>query len=411
LYQAYYLAGLIAGRMSQTKKLGYLNGEPGVAITANSMNAHCVGARQIDPNISCYAITMGDWTDERKHQQGAQQLLDFGCDHVISVTGSYVPDLVVSSVYEERGGVYSCGFADDFRVKVGPSVTSSAVYLWSAAFEDIITAHLNGEFTSLRGFVQKGMNGYAVDAAPPSDIVPSDILPLFHEKREELINADEGEEIVFCGEQALEGLPTDVAIDAETGCISQNDVALMGYQMGYMQTLEGEFYFIDLYLKSSDGIYIALIIVISISVIISFIYLILMFKFWHTAVIRVASPIFCIVIFLGAWLQFAAAYLYLQKPTNAICMIPLWLEMVGLTMMLSAICVKNYRLWMMLRNSQKFFPVKVSNAELVFGLSLGLLGMIAILSGFQGMNLFIILIILIFDFLIFDFLIFDFFDF
>ena len=55
-------------------------------------------------------------------------------------------------------------------------------------------------------------------------------------------------------------------------------------------------------------------------------------------------------------------------------MTPIWLEMVGLTIMLSAICVKNYRLYRLCKNSKKFFPVQISNVELIGAMSLGVLG-------------------------------------
>src|SRR3989338_5678306 len=106
---------------------------------------------------------------------------------------------------------------------------------------------------------------------------------------------------------------------------------------------------------------------------------ILFLKYMKTPVIRYASPVFCLAIFIGAWMQFASAYVYLQKPTKNTCMASYWLEMLGLTIMLSAICVKNYRMWRLISNAAKFAVVKISTTELMIVLTLALLGMSAIM--------------------------------
>mmetsp|Transcript_9839 Transcript_9839/g.13232 ORF Transcript_9839/g.13232 Transcript_9839/m.13232 type:complete len:666 (+) Transcript_9839:67-2064(+) len=382
LYQGYYLSGIIAGYMSKTMKIGLLNGQPGIAITQNAANAYCVGAQKVNPNITCHQLLMGEWTDPRKHRQGSQQLMEFGCDHVISVTGNYQPSYVVAEAYAEGNEVYSCGFADDFRVKAGPTVTCSALYFWDEVYTAVIVAKLEGRFNSVN-FARVGFSNQGVDVAPPSDLVPSEALPLFNFERERLINSTAGEELVFCGEQALVGLPPDVAIDTDTGCLTPDEVGSMGYQMGYVETIEPDFYWVYVYVEKGDPEYIALMVVISVMVGLSLIYFGVALYFWDTPVIRVSSPLFLMVIFFGALLQFVASYLYLQRPSDGICMAPLWLEMIGLQIMITAICVKNYRMYLLFRHSSKFFPVQISNWELLSVLTLGVLGIILILIGFQ----------------------------
>ena len=87
------------------------------------------------------------------------------------------------------------------------------------------------------------MNTKTIDAAPPSSLVPLDAYPLFLSEREKLINAAQGEEMVFCGDQALEGLPSYVEINEDTGCLNQIDISQMTYEMGYLTPLEVIIYF------------------------------------------------------------------------------------------------------------------------------------------------------------------------
>lgn len=383
LYQAYYVAGTLAGSMSQTKKLGFLNGEASIAVTQNSANAYCAGARSIDATITCHQIMLGNWVDPRRHVQGTNQLLAAGCDHIVSVTGSYLPGERVAELYHDTGQrIYSVGFADDFRVKVGASVVSSAVFYWDAPYIEIVGSYLAGN--QLGGVLFSAMNTGGVDVAPPSDIVPPALLPGFEAERQRLLTAPLGMELVFCGPLALEGLPSDVTPDNTTGCLTQSQVSTMGYQMGYMQTTQPEFFWVDVYVTSGSAAFIAMIVSISVCVALSFFYLALLFYYLSTPVIRLASPVFCYVVFLGAYMQFAAAYIYLQEPTDGTCMAPYWLEMIGLTLMLSAILVKNYRMWRVVRSAQKFVAIQISSAELLVVIFLAMLGMLAILIPWQA---------------------------
>ena len=84
-YHAYYLAGILAGYMSKTEKIGIMNGFP-IPDTISAMNAYCIGARKVNDKIRCYTITLYSWVDDRKHIQASHQLLDFGCDHILAVT-------------------------------------------------------------------------------------------------------------------------------------------------------------------------------------------------------------------------------------------------------------------------------------------------------------------------------------
>lgn len=378
LYQAYYLAGLLAGDMTVSKKIGFLNGVDGVATTLSCINAYCIGAQVVDPTITCHQIVLGDWIDERKHTQATDQLLNAGCDHIVSMTGSYIPNEIAASRFAAGQDVYSVGFADDFRVKVGESVATSAVNYWNVNFVEIVSNYLAG--TPLSGLNYASMANRGVDVAPPSDVVPASARPFFFSERSLLQNSTS--ELVFCGGAALAGLPADIVVGTD-GCLSIEQIANMDYQLDYVETTEPIFYYNDIYVTKGSATFIGMMVAISVAVVIGLFFLVLLFIYLKTPVIRFASPVFCIVIFFGAFLQFAAAYLYLQPPTDAICMAPYWLEMVGLVMMLSAILVKNYRMWRVVQSAQKFVAIQISTAELMVAIALAIAGMLVILIVWQ----------------------------
>mmetsp|Transcript_13712 Transcript_13712/g.18854 ORF Transcript_13712/g.18854 Transcript_13712/m.18854 type:complete len:668 (+) Transcript_13712:50-2053(+) len=379
LYQASYLAGILAGHASKTNKIGFLS--PLGIPNSKAINAFCLGALLANPEVECLSVIMFSFTDPRIHKQGAEQLLELGADNVMAYTGNTIPATMVAELYAQGEEVFSSGFTDDFRAKLGPSVLTSAMFNWGELYVDIVQRHLAGEEIEKR--ILAGLNNFAsVDIAPPSEIVDPEILPLFFSERERVRNAAHGEEVIFCGEDALAGILPEDQPEMGEECLSV--LVSMPYLLDYVTPIEGNFYFEDVYLESGSSIYIAMMVIVSLCVALSFVYFVLFVMFTSTPIIQIASPLFCGVIFLGAWMQFAAAYIYLQKPTDAVCMVSIWMEMVGFVMMLSAIVVKNYRLWKLFRTIHKFFPTAIPVFQLLAAIGIGLLGMLIILIAWQA---------------------------
>eukprot|EP00010_Vexillifera_abyssalis_P009578 CAMPEP_0201548926 /NCGR_PEP_ID=MMETSP0173_2-20130828/5432_1 /ASSEMBLY_ACC=CAM_ASM_000268 /TAXON_ID=218659 /ORGANISM="Vexillifera sp., Strain DIVA3 564/2" /LENGTH=656 /DNA_ID=CAMNT_0047958447 /DNA_START=535 /DNA_END=2505 /DNA_ORIENTATION=- len=381
LYEAYYLGGLIAGSLTQTNRIGMINGEPGIALTVLGTNGFAIGAKTVNPDVEVFTTYTLDWVDVRKHQQATYQLLDLNCDTVFAVSGSLVPDQIVADVSASTGRrLMSFGFASDFRVTIGPTVISSAVFTWGSVYSKIIEEALNTDGSNWGEVLSGGMvDGYS-DAAPPSENVPTDVADLFWSERERILSSEKTQEVIFCGEWAL-GLP-----DMEPGpdgCLTLSQVASIGYDLPWINVIEGEFFYVDVYLESDDPGAIAMYVVNSLALFISILYVIGVLYYHKTPVIHYASPVFCAFIFLGGFLQYISGYLYVEKPTDAICMAPVWLQDIGYVIMLAAICVKNWRMWVIHRKSRKFKLVQVPSWQLFAGLLIAITLMIVLLIAWQ----------------------------
>ena len=79
LYEATYLAGLVAGSMTETTKLGYV-GPFTTPDVLRAFNAWVVGAREISPDVEVQMIWVNTWFDPAQETQAAQTLLDNGAD-------------------------------------------------------------------------------------------------------------------------------------------------------------------------------------------------------------------------------------------------------------------------------------------------------------------------------------------
>ena len=376
IYQASYLAGILAGDMTNTNKLGFLHG-PSLA-NERATNSFCLGARTVNPDVECLVIVIPQFDDVRLLSQSTERLLAMGVDSLFGVTGSLIPLHLI----RDLKNIYGTGFTSDSRALFGSNVLTSVIFNWGGLFSDIIRRYIEGEELEVR--ILAGLNSFdCIDVAPLSELVNQDIVPFFESERERIRSSAVGEEVIFCGEDALEGLiPESVPeIDPDTGCVN---VFTDLHYLGYVREIPEDFYRNDVYLKSSSGVYVGLMVVNGVATGLSFLYFFLFLYFSSTPVIRYASPMFCLVIFVGAWMQLGAAFTYLQKPSGAVCMTSVWLEIFGFTMMLCAIVVKNFRLWRLFKKTEKFFPTAIPPHQLFIAIGLGSLGMLIILAAWQA---------------------------
>ncbi len=100
-----YLAGIIAGYTSKTKKLGFIAAKPIPQVLRN-INAFELGAKSVDPSITTRVIFTGEWSMPVKEAEAANSLIDQGVDVLTCHVDS--PKVVVETA--EKRGIYSSGY-------------------------------------------------------------------------------------------------------------------------------------------------------------------------------------------------------------------------------------------------------------------------------------------------------------
>src|SRR2546430_825402 len=76
-----YLSGIVAAQESKSKKLGFVAAKPIPQVLRN-INAFTLGARSVDPKITCQVIFTGDWSLPVKEAEATNNLIDQGVDVV-----------------------------------------------------------------------------------------------------------------------------------------------------------------------------------------------------------------------------------------------------------------------------------------------------------------------------------------
>ena len=97
-YEGRYLAGIAAGRMTQTKVAGYVAGFP-IPEVLQGINAFTLGLRSVNPQAEVRVIWLNAWFDPPREREAAITLFNQNVDVVAFHTGSNA----VMVAAQERG--------------------------------------------------------------------------------------------------------------------------------------------------------------------------------------------------------------------------------------------------------------------------------------------------------------------
>ena len=152
-YEGRYLAGIAAGRMSQSHVAGYVAGFP-IPEVLQGINAFTLGMRSVDPKAQVRVVWLNEWFDPAREREAALTLINQGADVLAFHTGS----TAVMSAAEERGKL-AIAYHSDMRA-VAPQAQLLAVsHHWAAYQKGRVKAALAGAWqpATLWGGVKEGM--------------------------------------------------------------------------------------------------------------------------------------------------------------------------------------------------------------------------------------------------------------
>ena len=141
-YEARYIQGQIAGKMSKAGVLGYIVSFP-IPEVIMGINATMLGAQSVNPNIKVKIIWVNTWFDPGKEADAAKALLDQGADIIMQHTDSPAAMQVAAA----RGAL---AFGQDSdMIKFGPKTQlTSIIDNWAPYYEERVKAELAGTWTS-----------------------------------------------------------------------------------------------------------------------------------------------------------------------------------------------------------------------------------------------------------------------
>jgi simple sugar transport system substrate-binding protein len=165
-YEGAYMAGVIAGAMTKSNKLGVVASIPIPEVIRN-IDSFTLGAQSVNPKVETRVVWVNKWFDPPKEGEAAQSLVDQGADVLMQNTDS-------SAVLQtaEKDGKYGFGWDSDMS-KYGPKAhLGSAAINWTPYYEKAIKDALEGTWQT--GQSWWGVKEGAIDLVSLSDAVPAD---------------------------------------------------------------------------------------------------------------------------------------------------------------------------------------------------------------------------------------------
>jgi basic membrane protein A len=161
-----YVAGVAAGLMSKTGKLGYVASFP-VPSVFSGANAFLMGARSVNPKATMQVIAIQSWFDPQAATQAGAALIDNGADLIFGI----MDEAGYLQVAEKRGAK-AVMWNTDIR-RYGPKAyVSSIVIDFKKFYVEQVRLRLEGKWTPPQVILPMGGG---VDVDKWGETVPEDV--------------------------------------------------------------------------------------------------------------------------------------------------------------------------------------------------------------------------------------------
>ena len=165
--EPHYLCGVAAGHLSKTGKIGFIGSKP-VYFIFNNANGFVLGARSVNPKLTCQVVITGDWNNPVREAEVTNSLIDQGVDVIVANVDS--AKVVIETA--ERRGIMSCGYHTDLSELAPKGFLTGAEWNWAAGAQFVQAWQTGGSYPNLlRGGFKQDM----VAISPFGKAVPEDL--------------------------------------------------------------------------------------------------------------------------------------------------------------------------------------------------------------------------------------------
>lgn len=210
-----YLNGITAGYASKTKKIGFVAAKPIPQVLQN-INAFLLGAKSVDPEITCQVIFTGEWSLAVKEAEATNALADQGCDVITCHVDG--PKVVMETAAGR--GAYVCGYHADQTALAPEKYLTGAEWNWAGVYTGMVQTVLDGG--SIDNFVRGGLSDNFIKMSPLGPAVSDEARNKFEATKAEIeaggysvfkgpLNDNAGNVIAAAGEAFVE---TDIALES-----------------------------------------------------------------------------------------------------------------------------------------------------------------------------------------------------
>ena len=199
--QASYLVGLVAGSVTESKTVGYVQG-----MVSDSMNlfgiGYITGVLEACPDATVLQYNANAFGDIAGGSTAAKDMITKGADVIYHAAGG--TGIGVISACDEEG-IWAIGVDTDQAPLAPDHVLTSAMKRVDVAAQDISKAVAEGNFTA--GIHMYDLSNGGVDLAPTRDHIPADVLEVVEAAKAAIINGEKSvpTSVADCPEFTLAG--------------------------------------------------------------------------------------------------------------------------------------------------------------------------------------------------------------
>jgi basic membrane protein A len=167
MYQARYLSGIVAGRMTKSNTIGYVAAHP-IPEVIRGINAFALGVRSANPQAKVNVVWSQSWYDPPKEREAAEALLDKGADVI-----AQHQDTPAAQQAAEKRGKWSVGYNTDMSAFAPKAHLTAPIWHWEKIYLEVVKQVHEGTWKS--GQLWPGLDTGVIDLAPFNEAVPADV--------------------------------------------------------------------------------------------------------------------------------------------------------------------------------------------------------------------------------------------
>ncbi|MFF2482513.1 BMP family ABC transporter substrate-binding protein [Paenibacillus sp. NPDC058071] len=187
-YEASYLSGIAAGRMTKSNIIGYVGAFPIPEVIYN-INAFMLGIQSVNPDAKVHVVWSNTWYDPTAERQAAISLLDKGADVLLA----YQDSPATLQAAAERGAMAGGNDSDMSRFAPEAYLTNPT-WNWGPYYTKVVQSVIDGTWTNEQ--YSGSMADEMVGLAPFGTNVPDDVKKQVEDAKAKVLS---GEFQVFTG--------------------------------------------------------------------------------------------------------------------------------------------------------------------------------------------------------------------
>lgn len=142
IFEARYLAGIVAGLKTKSNKIGYVAAFP-IPECIRGINGFTQGVRSVNPDAVVEVVWTNTWFDPVVEKQGALELLNKGCDIIEQHQNTTAPQVAA-----QEKGAFCIGYNSPSPYAAPKAYLTAPIFNWGAFIKDDVSKILDGTWES-----------------------------------------------------------------------------------------------------------------------------------------------------------------------------------------------------------------------------------------------------------------------